>query len=234
MSTTALRQAQARAWTVWTVTVALMGGLVMFGFRGDSPENGLIELGMIFAGYVLAMGVIARRAKDVSTLLVIAWGGTFGMWATRWLDMSGRAVDHFLPKLGVLSPQLIDAMDMPAAIAGAGLVSAALLLVATTSTRVAWSCVCASLIASAVPLVSEDPSLALPWAALAWHATIAGSLAFWAVDESMRGSGARCRSCGNDVQGLSSPVCPRCASPLARGRGVPALATQPAQMRRPL
>ncbi|MCC6426153.1 MAG: hypothetical protein IT435_04965 [Phycisphaerales bacterium] len=208
-----LRKAQVRAWGVWTVTSGLAGVLAVVGFRPETIEEGLMELGLIFAAYVMSMGVIARHAKDASTLLVMIWGGMFGMWCHSWHGLCDKAVDQFLPKLGV-GPQVVESMDLPAAIAGAGMVSAALLLVATKSTRVAWSTVAASLGGAVVPLIADDPSTALPWVAFGWHAVVAAAMAFWAVDEAMRGSGARCQACGSDVQGLSSPVCPHCSAPL--------------------
>ncbi len=231
---TNLNQAQARAWMVWTFAATLAGALALLGFRGHNVPEGMVELGLIFAAYVMCMGVIARRAKDISTLLVFVWGGTMGMWCNRWFELCEKTVDSFLPQLGVFSPQVVDALDLPAAIAGAGIVSAALLLVATRSARVAWSCVGASLAAAAVPMMTDDPTHALPWAAFGWHAITAGSLAFWAVDEAVKGSQDRCHSCGTDVQGLTSPVCPRCAAPLAeRARGA-MLAIPPAVDRRPV
>lgn len=218
-----LREAQARAWTVWTIATGLGAALSWFGFRGDTSDEGMLELGLIFAAYVLSFGGISGRAKDVSTLVVVTWGGTMGMWCNRWYETCSRSVDQFLPSIGVSSASAIDATHLPAAVAAVGIMTSALLLVATRSTRVAWSCVAASLLAAAVPMFSDDASRSLPWAALAWNAMTAGALAVWAVDEAVRRSGGRCRSCGHDVHDLSSPVCPRCATPLGHlvGRGIP-------------
>lgn len=227
-----LREAQARAWTVWTVTTGLCAALAWLGFRGNTSDEGMLELGLIFAAYVLSLGGISGRAKDVATLATVTWGGTMGMWCTRWYEVCSRSIDHYVPQLGIAS--IADDAHLPAAIAASGFATAALLLVATRSTRVAWSCIAASLAAAAVPIFSDDPSQTLPWAAVGWNAITAGSMAIWAVDEAVRRSGERCRACGNDLYGLSSPVCPRCAAPLSRRGGSPIPAFGPSSERRPV
>ncbi len=229
-----LQDAQARAWTVWTVATGLVTALALFGFRGDTSDEGLIELGFIFAGYVVSMGVISGRAKDVTTLMVIVWGGTMGMWCNRWFEMCAHWVDEYLPRLGIFSPQVLDAMDLPLAVAGAGIMSAGLLLIATRSTRVTWSCIGASLACAVVPMLSSDPSHTLPWAAVAWNAITAGALSVWAVDEAVRRGGGRCKACGTDVHGLTSPVCPRCAAPLTTCAVAKAAGFEAMKQRRPV
>ncbi|HLO41560.1 MAG TPA: hypothetical protein VK176_11100 [Phycisphaerales bacterium] len=231
-----LREAQARAWTVWTVATAFAAGLAAFGFQGETSDEGMHELGLLFAAYVLCMGVISGRAKDVTTLLVVLWGGTMGLWCNRWLEMCSRSIAQFGPQLGIGSQSAIESMNVPLAVASAGFVSAGLLLVATRSTRVAWTCVGASILAGGVPFFANDVAHALPWAAVGWNALVAGALAVWAVDERLRRGGDRCRACGTDVHGLTSPVCPRCAAPLAERsrRPGPYVTVPPAQNRRPV
>ncbi|MBL8963854.1 MAG: hypothetical protein KF787_11280 [Phycisphaeraceae bacterium] len=230
---TNLRRSQARAWTVWTFATGLAACLALLGFQRDSFEEEMIELGLIFAGSVLSMGVIAGRSRDARTLLVIAWGGTMGMWCIRWLELWAMSVDRFLPMTGLFTRGMVESLGVPAAIAAAGAVSAALLLLATRSGRVAWGCLVATLIASAVPMFSDDLASSLPWAAAGWISLVTAWLAVWAVDESVRRSGAGCRSCGTDLTGLTSPVCPRCATPIPSSRrAVPAMAT--ARERRPI
>lgn len=227
------KRSQARAWSVWTIATGLAASLALLGFRRDSFEEEMVELGLIFAGSVLSMGVIAGRSRDARTLLVIGWGGTMGMWCIRWLELWVMSVDRFLPQTGLFPRETIESLGVPAAIAAGGAVSAALLLVATRSGRVAFGCAMATLGAAAVPLVSKDPSSSLPWAAAGWISLVTASLAVWAIDESVKRSGSHCRSCGTDVSGLTSPVCPRCATPLAVvQRGIPVMAA--ARERRPI
>jgi hypothetical protein len=230
-----LREAQVRAWTVWTIATGFAAGLAALGFQPETTDEGMHELGLLFAVYVLCMGVVSGRAKDLTTLMVVLWGGTMGLWCNRWLEMCTRSISDYAPKLGVTSQATIDSLCMPVAIAGAGFISAGLLLVATRSTRVAWTCVGASILAAGVPYAEDDVASALPWAAMGWNSIVAAALAVWAVDERLRRGGDRCRACGTDVHGLTSPVCPRCASPLGQRNKHGLVETLPAmQHRRPV
>lgn len=230
-----LREAQVRAWTVWSIATAFAAGLAVFGFQPETIDEGMHELGFLFAAYVLCMGVISGRAKDLTTLMVVVWGGTTGTWCNRWLEMCTKSVTDYGPKLGVVSQSTLDAVSMPIAIAGAGFISAGLLLVATRSTRVAWTCVGASIVAAGVPFAQDDASTVLPWAAMAWNSIVAAALAVWAVDERLRRGGDRCGACGTDVHGLTSPVCPRCAVPLGQRNKFGQVQTLPnMQNRRPV
>jgi hypothetical protein len=213
-SISSLRRAQAKAWSIWTAASAMVGLLAFKAFDGSTWDEGLIALGVVFAVYVVLLSAVAGRVKDVSTLLVVVWGGTFGMWCERWLEAATRFTDRTIVPTGVIPDGSVEAVGQSLAIAGAGVVSAALLLVATKSLGAVWMCLGASLAAASVPMLASDPAGALPWAAFGWHAAVAASLAVWAVDEVSRRAGGNCGACGVDVAGLSSPVCPGCTGRL--------------------
>ncbi|GMV25302.1 MAG: hypothetical protein AMXMBFR58_13330 [Phycisphaerae bacterium] len=216
----AARASRAKASTVWCMATTISALLALFGFREQFLKEGMVELGLIFAGYVLAMGVIAGRGKDVCTLLVVLWGGTMGFWCFRWSDLCAAAVHRFLPAAGVTSPAALESLELPVAIAMGGAVSAALLLVATRSGNVAWACLGASLAAAAVPLATSDTEL-LPWVAVAWHAATAAALGVWAADRAVNNAIARCRTCGEEIFGTSSSLCQRCVAVIRRAGNTP-------------
>jgi hypothetical protein len=208
------RAAWLKCSIVWLLCVAAAAGVLLVG--DNHPElmdETLLEFGGIFAFAVAATRTIGSRLRDLSSLVLIFWGLSFGFWAMPWLSAVGLTIrtgaDH-----GYYAGDLVNYVHMPLTIATAGLATAALLYVGTGCGRVAGQAVFAAFAAAVTPLVPVYQEYAVEAGALVWHAIIAGALCSWGIRQAIEAAGVGCGKCGADVRGLASPVCPSCGQHL--------------------
>lgn len=199
---------------VWLLCVGgVAGGLFAADGQPDLFDESLLQLGGAFAFAVVATRTIGSRLRDLSTLVLVFWGLSFGFWATPWMTAVGMGLDIAFAQ-GGLDADMIPYLHLPVTIASAGLATAALLYVGTTCGRVAGQTIFATLAAAVTPLFPDYSETAITVGAVAWHAVVTGGLCSWGIRQAIEAAGVGCGKCGADLRGLASPVCPSCGSPL--------------------
>lgn len=206
------------AWFKSTVVLTLcVGGaagiIAMADGRVELLNQVLLSLGVLFAFGVAATRTIAGRHKDISTLVLVFWGLSFGFWAAQWMTAVGLGLS-LAASDGHIPADTVDLLHLPITIASAGLATASLLYVGTGCGRVAGHAVFASLAAAVTPLAPVMQQYAIQAGGIAFHAIVCGSLCVWAVRQAVETAGVGCGKCGADLRGLASPVCPACGAQL--------------------
>lgn len=202
--------AGAMALLTWLATVSVTAMVVL-----TSPSSGDVslqvhELGLIFAGYALASRAIACALHDWGTLVFAAIGVAFGVWFPYLNEHGGPRLVEAVAMLGWLSDAQLERMEFPLVVAAAGVITAAGSYLVTHSGRVFFECAVLSVLAGAAMLLPLDQSIVAKSATIGWHAGVAGSFTMWAVKAAGRASGVGCPFCGNDLLGLTTPICPSC------------------------
>jgi hypothetical protein len=205
-----------QCWLVWLLSVGAASVAVTFGLQQELLDETLLAMGVIFAFYAIAAGSIAGRSRDVSTVILAVWGGTFGFWAVHWLGGTTVAL-HLLAMRDVIGTDLVTSMRVPLSVGGAGAATMAVLYLATGCGRVAANTMGASMLASLAPLLPMPTHHAVAGAAVLWHGAVCFSLCSWAYERMALKGSTLCRGCGEDLAGTSGPVCPGCGTVLRAG-----------------
>jgi hypothetical protein len=200
----------AMAVLTWIASVVVTAMVVL-----TAPDTGdvslqLHELGLIFAAYALAARAIACALHDWGTLVLAVVGLSFGVWFPYLNDYGGPRLVAAVAMSGWLEPAGLERLEFPLVIATAGVITAAATYLVTHSGRVFFEIVVMSLLAASVLLLPFDHSTVARGAVIGWHAGVAGSFALWSVKAAKRASGVGCPFCGNDLLGLTTPICPSC------------------------
>ena len=180
-----------------------------------APDSGdvtlqLHELGLIFAAYALASRAIACALHDWGTLILAAIGVSFGLWFPYLIEGGGPRLIQALSVVVDLSENTAERLRLPLVIAAAGVITGAGTYLVTHSGRVFFEILVLSSLAGAALLLPFEQSPVVRLAVIGWHAGVAGSFTMWAVKAARRASGVGCPFCGNDLLGLTTPICPSC------------------------
>ncbi len=195
---------------VWLLCIgAVAGALFVAQGHPDMMDETLLEFGGIFAFAVAATRTIGSRLRDISSLVLIFWGLSFGFWATPWLSAVGLGL-RTAAEQGYFDADLINYLHFPLTIVTAGLATSALLYVGTGCARVTSQAVFGTFAAAITPLVPTYQEYAIYAGALAWHMLVTGALCSWGIRAAIESAGVGCGKCGADIRGLASPVCPAC------------------------
>lgn len=197
------------AWLIWLFTVATTAMVAW-----STPTEGDIslqahELGLIFTAYALGARAIACALHDWGTFVMAALGITFGFWFPYLHQHAGPQFQIAIAQMGI-SIAFLPRLELPAVIAAAGIITAAGTYLVTHSGRAFFEMVAISIVCGCVLLVPLDQPTMARAATLLWHACICASLCRWALDAARRARGVGCPFCGNDLLGLTTPVCPSC------------------------
>lgn len=205
-----LKRSRSVAFWTWVVVTGAVSALVL----GRSPEAQvtptLMGLGLVLAGSSLAAFWVNNQVRSLAALVVFAWAATFGLWFPEWHNAAGPTVAEWLSRLTPSTGGTPELLSTPAAIASAGLATAALLYVATGSGGTFLQVGAASLIASVAPLLPLPHERACAVAAIAWNSMCAASLLCWSVGSVRRRLTVPCPHCGFDVDAIGKPVCTGC------------------------
>lgn len=224
--------AQLRGFWVWLLGTGLSAAVVFCLLPGENREVGLHALGGVFAFTVGMYAVLARRAWFGAAVL-IAWGLGFGVWFPKWVNALEPAARQWLGMLGQTDPHLYNSLPLPVAIATAGITTGVLMYLLTGAWRVVLQTGLLSLIVAATPMLPNHEDAAVMAGVIAWHVAVSGSLYRWMMDCVRGGAGLSCGTCGFDLVGLSSPVCPSCGKPVARKRTITAPSRVPVRIAPP-
>jgi hypothetical protein len=215
-----LGTAQRWGFWLWLVTSGLCVASVFGLLRVEEErEAGLLALGVVFAAGVVGFAILAQRAV-IGAAVVGLWGLGFGVWFPEWMEAIGPVIRHWMVGWGIADAKTAREVTLPAAIASAGVTTAALMYVMTRSGRVVVQVALLSGIVALTALLPVHRELAVMGGIIAWHVAAAGSLFCWMSESIRSGSGLACASCGFDLLGLSSPVCPGCGHSLQKRAAV--------------
>lgn len=210
-----MRQVGLLGSAIWLgVMVGVAGLLSQSDWQVDAED--LADYGLVFLAYVALTSVLARRCMDVSMVVVAIWGAAVGLWGPGWLRLCDSAILRWAGKMGW--GEFFGRDDVRAAIglAAAGVLTAALLYIATRSSKVVVLTVVASLGAAAVVALPAGYAWGDAAAVLLWNGLVCAGLCGWMVMAMQRRGAGCCPRCAHDVRGLSSPVCPACSAVLAK------------------
>lgn len=197
------------AWIIWLFTVATTAMVAW-----STPTEGDVslqahELGLIFTAYALGARAIACALHDWGTFVMAALGITFGLWFPYLHQQGGPQLLSVIALTGITDP-LLARLELPAVIAAAGVITAAGAYLVTHSGRAFFEMVAISIVCGGILIIPLDRADLARIATLLWHACISASLCRWALDAARRSKGVGCPFCGNDLLGLTTPVCPSC------------------------
>ncbi|MCA9299097.1 MAG: hypothetical protein KDA28_08525, partial [Phycisphaerales bacterium] len=163
-----IRVAYLKALLIFTGAVACCALVLWFGFRTGAVDLSLIALGLIFAGYAIGTRTLACQYKDVSTILLVFWGASFGFWYPTWEGEVERACLSWVQDQWGLSEDGALNLVTPIAIASSGLATAALLSITTMSTAVFIQAIMLSVVATLASLAPEYNDEATAGGILLW------------------------------------------------------------------
>ncbi|MDX9912757.1 MAG: hypothetical protein RBS39_13095 [Phycisphaerales bacterium] len=224
--------AHARVHGVLTLglAVSLATGLAWYGMGEAGRSWLLLALGLLFGAYVIATRNLASRLLEGSTLALVAWGATMPFWFPVWHDQvriglsSAGAIQigflgsEALGQLGYTSDAIEPAaLALPLAVLIAGCVTGVMLLVTTSSPAVLWRVALGSVLAAVALAIPRWPVTGAQASVVVWHACACSALTRWAIVQTRARSAGFCPSCGTDVGGMASPICPKCKRTLKRG-----------------
>lgn len=194
---------------IWLFTIATTAMVAW-----STPTEGDVslqahELGLIFTAYALGTRAIACSLHDWGTFVMATIGITFGLWFPYLNQQGGEPLLRAIALTGLQDPFLAR-LELPAVIAAAGAITAAGTYLVTHSGRVFFEMLAISVVCGGILVIPLDQATMARIATLIWHACIAASLCRWALDAERRSKGVGCPFCGNDLLGLTSPVCPTC------------------------
>jgi len=198
---------------VWLASMAGAAGAALhFGTQPDYQMT-QFAFGLLLAGYGTIAMAIAGRLETLATIVVLALGLAFAVWFTVWVEAAVDVVHPWLTQIGL--EQFGNVTTIPAAVASFGCVAAAVLYLATGSSRVVLQVgllSVASGMAFASPVYANEIALA---GALLWHAGTSASLLQWAMSMHRVRAGFGCPACAADLSGTNTRSCPRCGLHLA-------------------
>ena len=210
----AVSVARGKAAVLWLFATVAAAGVAWFAPRLSGVSMTLHLMGFILAGVIVGARSIAGRGLTMMTALLVLGAASFGRWAPKlyeWIDNS--LADQLAAATGidVIASQ---AAAVPIAILTAGAATAVVLFLGTGSAAVIATAFAATVASASAPFLPLESDLALAIAGAVWTSAVATALCRWGVQMAKRASGACCPSCGYDVRGLTSPVCPHCSKPI--------------------
>lgn len=208
---------QRLAFGVWILVVVAALGIVFQLFGSGNFEAGRFALGGLLVSYGVIAMALAGRLETLGTTAIVALGMIFSFWFGLWTETAESVITTWLLKFELGG--LAEAMSLPGAIAAAGLISGAILYIATGSSTVVVQVSILSLaagLAYASPLHSD--LLALVGTVL-WHAGASATLLRWGISRRRVMLGLGCPACGTDLTGISAPTCPGCGLHLPQQEG---------------
>lgn len=205
----AVTRAKVKAVIVWLLTALCGGGLGYLAYTGHTDERLLFAVGLLFLGYVVATRSIAGRMKDISTFLLAAVGLSFPFWIEPLHGVGVELID------GWVSSELIPAgigsmLPVPTTILISGLMTTALLYLATGRASTLVVAMAATLLAAGGPFVPGYESEGLLGGILLWNLLVCANLCSWSVAIAKCVAESQCPHCGFDLRRVSSPTCPAC------------------------
>lgn len=206
----AVNAARGKAALLWLLATVAAGGVAWFGPRVSGVAMTLHLMGFVLAGVIVGARSIALRGLTAMTALLVLGAASFGRWAPKlfeWIDNSLADQLALLTGIDVIASQ---AAAVPIAILAAGAATAVFLFLGTGSAAVIATTIAATVASAGAPFLPIESDVALAIAGAAWTSAVATSLCRWGVQMAKRASGACCPTCGYDVRGLTSPVCPQC------------------------
>lgn len=206
-------EARIKSFLVWLLALGCVAAVGFEFFNRGSTELGLVMLGLIFAGYCVATRTVAKRMKDVTTLLMVGAGGSFGFWFPAIYEVFAQLVVTW-SETGVIPADLSGRFALPVALGVSGLMMAAVLYAGTGSGGVFLLTALVSGVAAGTPLfqhlLGAYESWAMFGAMLLWHGAVAGMLCSWAVREVKAYKASCCPHCGQELGQVAIAICPAC------------------------
>lgn len=210
----AVNAARARAAILWLVATLAAAAIAWFTPRVSGLSMTLHLMGFVLAGVIVGARTIALRGVSVVTLILVLGAASFGRWAPALFSFIDTTLADRLAMATGIDQFASDAATVPIAILAAGVATSILLFLGTGSPGVLATVFAATVAAAVAPFLPLESDLSLAIAGVFWQSAVATALGRWAVHMAKRASGACCPSCGYDVRGLSSPVCPHCSQPI--------------------
>jgi len=212
----------AMASLTWIASVVVTAMVVLTAPDSGDVSLQLHELGLIFAGYALASRAIACALHDWGTLVLAAIGVSFGLWFPYLIDHGGPRLVQAVSLVMAIDDGMAERVRMPLVVVAAGVITGAGTYLVTHSGRVFFEVLVLSVLAGGAMLLPLDQEWVARGAVIGWHAGVSGSFAMWAVKAARRASGVGCPFCGNDLLGLTTPICPSCHHRLPTACKLPA------------
>lgn len=206
--------ARGKAAVLWLLATIAAAGVAWFGPRVSGVAMTLNLMGFILAGVIVGARTIAMRGMTVVTALLVLGAASFGRWAPNLYELIGNSLADQLAAITGIDVIASQAAAVPIAILAAGTATAIFLFLGTGSAAVIATTFAATVASASAPFLPIESDLALAIAGAVWTSAVATALCRWGVQMAKRASGACCHSCGYDVRGLTSPVCPQCHEPI--------------------
>ncbi len=206
--------ARTKAGLVWLIATLAAAGVAWFVPRVSGVAMTLNLMGLILAGVIVGARGIAMRGLTVMTALLVLGAASFGSWAPRLYGLIDTSLADQLAVATGIDVIASQAAAVPIAILAAGTATAVALFLGTGSAAVIATAFAATVASASAPFLPLESDLSLAIAGAVWTSAVATALCRWGVQMAKRASGACCPSCGYDVRGLTSPVCPHCSKPI--------------------
>lgn len=211
---------------LWLIVVASTVTISVVALQGRYHEFLPHALGFVLAFAVVATRSLACRYKDLTTLVLALFAGSFGLWFEGVYRECGNLAAGW-SEAGVLPTWAGEPAAGPLAVLLGGLIAGVLLYVSTGWSRVAQMTGLGTVLAAGLVLlpgsvfgtVFESPEYFGPAvAAVTWQSFVSLGLIWWAVEVNRRLAQHGCPYCGADLRGVASPTCPSCGKvPSAAG-----------------
>lgn len=210
----AVNAARSKAVVLWLLATTVAAGVAWFGPRISGLSMTLHLMGFILAGVIVGARGIAMRGLTAVTAMLVLGAASFGMWAPRLLAFIDTWLADRLAEITGIDEIASQAATVPISILAAGIMTSVVLFLGTGSAAVVATVFAATVAAAAAPLLPVGSDLSMAISGTFWIAAASTAMCRWAVHMAKRASGACCPTCGYDVRGLTSPVCPHCSEPL--------------------
>ncbi len=166
---------------IWLLTVGVAGLACYLGIALNDPGAAAWLLGLAFAGCLIGGMGCSGKPLDPSTLPVVLFGGTFGLWFPRLFGLVANALETWDLPLNGLPRELLPQLPMAVSLLTAGLVVSCGLLFIGASLSLVVQSVCATLAACGLSLLPDPTYSAMGAGVLLWHGIMAAGLARWAL-----------------------------------------------------
>jgi len=205
----AVTRAKVKAVIVWLLTAVCGGGLGYLAYTGQTSEQLLFAVGLLFLGYVVATRSIAERMKDISTFLLAAVGLSFPFWIEPLHNIGVELIEGWVSS-ELIPADLAPMLPIPSTILISGVMISALLYLATGRGTTLGVALLATMIAAAAPALPGYEFEGLLGGMLLWNLLVCANLCAWSVQMAKCVAESRCPHCGFDLRRVSSPTCPAC------------------------
>lgn len=188
------RSRSATLAVIWLLAVGIAGLACYLGIVLNDPGAAAWLLGLAFAGCFIGGMSCSGKPLDPSTLPLVLFGGTFGLWFPRLFGLVANALETWDLPLNGLPREILPQLPMAVSLLAAGLVVTFGLLFVGASLSLVVQSLCATVAACGLSLLPDPSYSAMGAGVLLWHGIMAAGLARWAMGSmdsatSMEGAG---------------------------------------------